>query len=76
MLWNSGLVSASGYGADAQRIYLAAIRQIVRFLRAEGAPTMPGVPAARTAEGLVQAYIFTILASVFIGAAVDRVEQG
>lgn len=26
--------------------------------------------------GLVQAYIFTILASVFIGAAVDRVEQG
>jgi F-type H+-transporting ATPase subunit a len=26
--------------------------------------------------GLVQAYIFTILASVFIGAAVDRVEPG
>jgi F-type H+-transporting ATPase subunit a len=26
--------------------------------------------------GLIQAYIFTILASVFIGAAVDRVEQG
>jgi F-type H+-transporting ATPase subunit a len=26
--------------------------------------------------GLVQAYIFTILASVFIGAAVDRVERG
>ena len=26
--------------------------------------------------GLIQAYIFTILATVFIGAAVDRVEQG
>ncbi|HEV2334267.1 MAG TPA: F0F1 ATP synthase subunit A, partial [Stellaceae bacterium] len=26
--------------------------------------------------GLVQAYIFTILASVFIGAAVDRTERG
>jgi F-type H+-transporting ATPase subunit epsilon len=31
---------------DAQRLYLAAIRQIVRFLRAEGAPAMPGGPAA------------------------------
>ena len=26
--------------------------------------------------GLVQAYIFTVLATVFIGAAVDTVEQG
>ncbi len=33
---------------DAQRLYLAAIRQIVRFLRAEGAPAMPGGPAARS----------------------------
>ncbi len=30
---------------DAQRLYLAAIRQIARFLRAERAPTMPGSPA-------------------------------
>jgi F-type H+-transporting ATPase subunit epsilon len=35
---------------DAQRLYLAAIRQIVRFLRAERAPAMPGGPAARSAE--------------------------
>jgi F-type H+-transporting ATPase subunit epsilon len=33
---------------DAQRLYLAAIRQIVRFLRVEGAPAMPGGPAARS----------------------------
>jgi F-type H+-transporting ATPase subunit epsilon len=31
---------------DAQRLYLAAIRQIVRFLRVEGAPAIPGGPAA------------------------------
>ena len=37
---------------DAQRLYLAAIRQIVRFLRAESAPTMPGGPAARSPEAL------------------------
>ena len=36
---------------DAQRLYLAAIRQIVRFLRTEGAATMPGMPAARGAGG-------------------------
>jgi F-type H+-transporting ATPase subunit epsilon len=36
--------------ADAQRLYLAAIRQIVRFLRAEGAPTTPG-PARGPEEG-------------------------
>ena len=35
---------------DAQRLYLAAIRQIVRFLRAERAPAMPGGPAARSPE--------------------------
>jgi F-type H+-transporting ATPase subunit epsilon len=31
---------------DAQRLYLAAIRQIVRFVRAESAPMMPGAPVA------------------------------
>jgi F-type H+-transporting ATPase subunit epsilon len=35
---------------DAQGLYLAAIRQIVRFLRAERAPAMPGVPAPRSPE--------------------------
>jgi F-type H+-transporting ATPase subunit epsilon len=34
---------------DAQRLYLAAIRQIVRFLRAERAPSMPGAGASRSA---------------------------
>ena len=32
--------------ADAQRLYLAAIRQIVRFLRDERGPGMPSGPAA------------------------------
>jgi len=35
---------------DAQRLYLAAIRQIVRFLRTERAPATPGGPAARSPE--------------------------
>jgi F-type H+-transporting ATPase subunit epsilon len=35
---------------DAQRLYLAAIRQIVRFLRAESAPATPGGLPARSAE--------------------------
>lgn len=35
---------------DAQRLYLAAIREIVRFLRAERAPTAPGSPVMRRAE--------------------------
>ena len=30
---------------DAQRLYLAAIRQICRFLRSERAPSVPGGPA-------------------------------
>jgi F-type H+-transporting ATPase subunit epsilon len=34
--------------ADAQRLYLAAIRQIVRFLRAERAPAISGGPASRS----------------------------
>ena len=33
---------------DAQRLYLAAIRQIVRLLRAERAPVVLGGPAARS----------------------------
>ena len=37
---------------DAQRLYLAAIRQIVRFIRAEQRPTMPGAPVPAAAEGL------------------------
>jgi F-type H+-transporting ATPase subunit epsilon len=31
---------------DAQRLYLAAIRQITRFLKSERAPAMPGQPIA------------------------------
>lgn len=37
--------------ADAQRLYLAAIRQIARFLRAERTPAMPGATASGSAEG-------------------------
>jgi len=36
---------------DAERLYLAAIRQIVRFIRAERGPRMPGAPAAGSEEG-------------------------
>jgi F-type H+-transporting ATPase subunit epsilon len=36
---------------DAQRLYLAAIRQIVRFLRAERAPTAPGTSTRGPEEG-------------------------
>ena len=36
---------------DAQRLYLAAIRQIVRFLRAERVPAAPGIPASGPQEG-------------------------
>jgi F-type H+-transporting ATPase subunit epsilon len=38
---------------DAQRLYLAAIRQIVRFLRAERGPAMPTFPAAGPEDGLM-----------------------
>jgi len=34
--------------ADAQRLYVAAIRQIIRFLRDERAPATPGGPAVRS----------------------------
>lgn len=36
---------------DAQRLYLAAIRQIARFLRTERAPAMSAPPAAGPSEG-------------------------
>jgi F-type H+-transporting ATPase subunit epsilon len=36
---------------DAQRLYLAAIRQISRFIRTERAPVMPGSAAAGPSEG-------------------------
>jgi F-type H+-transporting ATPase subunit epsilon len=37
---------------DAQRLYLAAIRQICRFLRSERAPAIPGGPAMPARDGL------------------------
>jgi F-type H+-transporting ATPase subunit epsilon len=39
---------------DAQRLYLAAIRQIYRFLKSERAPTIPGGPGAIVQDGLEQ----------------------
>jgi len=33
---------------DAQRLYVAAIRQIIRFLRDERAPAMPGGSTVRS----------------------------
>jgi len=38
--------------SDAQRLYLAAIRQIVRFLRAERTPAKPGGLAAPSAQAI------------------------
>ena len=40
--------------ADAQRLYLAAIRQVFRFLRSERAPAMPAGPGALLQDGLEQ----------------------
>lgn len=37
--------------SDAQRLYLAALRQIVRFLRGDGAPSAPGAIATESDEG-------------------------
>jgi F-type H+-transporting ATPase subunit epsilon len=39
---------------DAQRLYLAAIRQICRFLRSERAPAIPGGPGVPQPDGLDQ----------------------
>ena len=38
--------------ADAQRLYLAAIRQVFRFLKSERAPAMPTGPGALSHDGL------------------------
>ena len=40
--------------ADAQRLYLAAIRQVFRFLKSERAPVMPTGPGALSQDGLEQ----------------------
>lgn len=39
---------------DAQRLYLAAIRQICRFLESERAPSLPRRPGALSEDGLEQ----------------------
>jgi F-type H+-transporting ATPase subunit epsilon len=39
---------------DAQRLYLAAIRQICRFLRSERVSSVPGRPGAIAQDGLEQ----------------------
>lgn len=39
---------------DAQRLYLAAIRQICRFLKSERAPAIPGGPGVIQRDGLEQ----------------------
>jgi F-type H+-transporting ATPase subunit epsilon len=40
--------------SDAQRLYLAAIRQICRFLKSERAPAIPGGPGVGQRDGLEQ----------------------
>jgi F-type H+-transporting ATPase subunit epsilon len=40
--------------ADAQRLYLAAIRQVFRFLNSERAPAMPTGPSALSQDWLKQ----------------------
>lgn len=40
--------------SDAERLYLAAIRQIYRLLRPEGGAGMPGAPAVEQFRGLDQ----------------------
>jgi F-type H+-transporting ATPase subunit epsilon len=47
------LVAEQAARTDAQRLYLAAIRQIARFLRAERAPIMPASPAVGAADRFV-----------------------
>lgn len=39
---------------DAQRLYLAAIRQICRFLKSERAPAITGGPGATPSDGMEQ----------------------
>ena len=45
------LVQEQAARTDAQRLYLAAIRQIARYLRAEKAPTMPAAPMVGPGDG-------------------------
>ena len=45
------LVEERAARTDAQRLYLAAIRQITRFLRAERSPAMPTAPVASPGDG-------------------------
>jgi F-type H+-transporting ATPase subunit epsilon len=45
------LVEEQEARTDAQRLYLAAIRQIARFLRAERTPAMAAAPAVRPDDG-------------------------
>jgi len=45
------LVQEQAARTDAQRLYLAAIRQIARFLRGGETPTMPASPAVGDSDG-------------------------
>ena len=45
------LVEEQAARADARRLYLAAIRQIARFLRGGETPTMPASPAVGDSDG-------------------------
>ena len=45
------LVEEQAARTDARRLYLAAIRQIARFLRAERGPTMPVMPTLDPGDG-------------------------
>ena len=45
------LVQEQAARTDAQRLYLAAIRQIARFLRGREAPTMPASPRVGAGDG-------------------------
>jgi F-type H+-transporting ATPase subunit epsilon len=45
------LVEEQAARTDAQRLYLAAIRQIARYLRAERAPAMPAPPTVELSDG-------------------------
>jgi F-type H+-transporting ATPase subunit epsilon len=47
-----GLEEEKAARADAQRLYLAAIRQICRFLKPGSSPAIPGVPGLLKRDGL------------------------
>jgi len=47
------LVQEQAARTDAQRLYLAAIRQIARFLRGRESPTMPASPRVGAGDGFV-----------------------